>query len=103
MSKQPPKTFSAVVGRRLRMARETKELSLRDVAGRLGLSHGAIGHWETGESPISLDNLARLAKLYDTTVVALVAQRLSNEDVAALVRRQLDDASHSAPGELEDA
>lgn len=80
------------VGQRLRAARESKTLSLRDVGARLGISHGTVGHWETGQNPIDLDALRRLARLYETSVVALLAERMTDEDVIALALRQLADA-----------
>lgn len=85
------------VGQRLRAAREDKSLSLRDVGARLGISHGTVGHWETGQNPVDLDDLRRLARLYETSVVALLAEKMTDEDVLALTKRQFSDARQTTP------
>jgi transcriptional regulator with XRE-family HTH domain len=82
--------FLRDVGEKLRRAREAKKLSLRAVGARISKSHGAVGHWETGHNPIDLATLFTLARLYDTPVVSLIADKLTDADTVALVARQLE-------------
>jgi len=82
--------FLREVGARLQAARKEAGLSLQDAAHFLGLSRAAVGHWEKGTNPIDLSKLHRLARRYDTTVVALVAGALSDQDLLALTKRQLE-------------
>lgn len=85
-------SFRRQVCDRLRTARKKAEMSMRHAAALLGVSHAAVGHWETGTNPVDLDTILRMASLYNTTVVALVADRLSDEDLLELARRQLSEA-----------
>ena len=83
--------FLKAVGQRLRQARQAKGLSLEAVAERLELkSKQAVGHWETGINPIDLRKLRRLARIYETTVMALVAEDLPVEDLLTMMRRALE-------------
>jgi transcriptional regulator with XRE-family HTH domain len=82
--------FLKQVGQRLAAERKANGMSLESVAAHLGLkSRAAVGHWETGVNPIDLGKLWRLARLYKTTVVSLVAGDISDDDLLALTRRQL--------------
>ncbi len=84
-------TFLKAVGQRLRQARQLRGLSLEAVAERLELkSKQAVGHWETGVNPIDLRKLRRLARIYETTVMALVAEDLPTDDLLAMMRRALE-------------
>jgi len=94
---QEETTFRKALGARLRMARDAKELSLRAVGARLGISHGTVGHWETGVNPMGIDMLWRLARMYDTTVLALVAAPMSNDELLALMRQQLETKPPAPP------
>lgn len=48
------------IGARLRLARQAKGFSLRGLAERMQMSHGALGHWETGKNEIPLSSLWEL-------------------------------------------
>ena len=50
---------------RLRELREDHDLNQADVGRYLGLSQKAYGDYELGNSAISVDNLIKLAVLYD--------------------------------------
>ena len=67
-------------------------MTLQSAGDRLGFTKQALGHWETAHNPIDVATLWRLARLYKTTLVALLADKLSNEDLLALTRRQLDES-----------
>lgn len=54
---------SKQMGRRITAAREARGFSLQNVADRLGVSKGSVGHWETGVRAIKHDDLARLCDL----------------------------------------
>ena len=86
--------FAKEVGVRLRTARNAAGLSLQAAANHLGLkSRAAVGHWETGLNPIDIGKLRRLARLYRTTVVSILADQMTNEDLIALTTRQLQSAT----------
>ena len=44
----PAKRIRQRQGRAIRQVREMRTLSIEDLADRLGVSSGAISHWETG-------------------------------------------------------
>ena len=54
----------AAPGEVLRRLRAQKGLSLREVAGRSGLSQSFLGQLERGETDIALERLARLASVF---------------------------------------
>jgi transcriptional regulator with XRE-family HTH domain len=67
----------AAFGRRLASARKLKGLTIQGVADALTqkgyeITKGAVGHWETGTNLPDALWLSRLAKLYGTTLDALV-------------------------------
>jgi transcriptional regulator with XRE-family HTH domain len=99
MGDDDTRAFMREVGARLRAARQAKGLSLRDVASRFDISHGAIGHWETGHNPIDLATLHKLARLYHVSVLSLVADKISDEEAMALLQRQLSQARQGMPDE----
>lgn len=49
----------AAFGAALKQARQEKGISQRQLAELVGVSHGAVGHWETGRQ-ISEENVAAL-------------------------------------------
>ena len=53
---------SKEVGRRIAKARASQGLSIANVAETLDVSRGSIGHWETGERAIKIQELAALCR-----------------------------------------
>lgn len=51
------------IGARIRDARNAKGYSLRSFAQRMELSHGTLGHWETGTNEIPLEKLWKVCLL----------------------------------------
>lgn len=82
--------FRKAVGRRLQDARNRAGKSLDQAAEHLGMSRGAVGHWETGVNPVDIGKLRRLARFYKTTVVALVSDGMTAEDVLALAAMHIE-------------
>jgi transcriptional regulator with XRE-family HTH domain len=91
--------FLAAVGKRLASHRRAVGMSTLAVAKELELSKGAVNHWELGKNPVGLDKLFRMARMYRTTVVALVAgDELSNADLVALMNQRLKAAQTPPSG-----
>ena len=93
----PFRQFLKAVGLRLREARQRVDLSLRDVGAELGCTHSAVGHWETGTNPVDLSTLYRLAALYQTTVVALIAVEVTDQDLVEMMQMRLRGATAATP------
>ena len=55
------------VGVRLRYLRKKYRLSLRDLAGRTGLSHSFLSQIENGIRSLSLENLDQLARYFEVS------------------------------------
>ena len=53
---------------RIKVLREEKELSLADLASKLGKSESACRAWETGRTKPDADTLLVLTRLFDTTI-----------------------------------
>lgn len=64
----------------LKYYRKNKGLSQEDVAKKLGISTTAYGHYETGRRNPPIENLAKLADLYEVSVDVLMG-RGSLEDI----------------------
>lgn len=52
----------ATFGRRLRSARETNGLTVRELGHRSGVHYSLISHVEAGTKSVSVENLVRLAQ-----------------------------------------
>ena len=64
--------FLEALGRRVRQLRSERGLSMRELAGRSGLSPRFLGQVEKGEGNISVRNLAALARALGTNPAALL-------------------------------
>src|SRR5205809_212622 len=62
------------LGPRLRDARQTANLTVREVGERLGVDHSMVVRYENGESLPPLDRMIALADLYRLTPAALLAR-----------------------------
>jgi Zn-dependent peptidase ImmA (M78 family)/DNA-binding XRE family transcriptional regulator len=70
-----------VLARELRSARENGGLSQQTAAERAGLSRTVIAQIELGNRPVSPDELAKLAAVYQRPVFDLLGQPLEEDDV----------------------
>lgn len=73
------------LGPRLREARQTANLTVREVGARLGLDHSMIVRYENGESLPPLDRLIALADLYGLTAAALLARHAAAISLIAAI------------------
>lgn len=72
MSKSSPS--SDTFPKRLRAARERRDLNQADLSHRSGLQASAISHFETGTRKPSFDNLRRLADALEVTTDYLLGR-----------------------------
>jgi transcriptional regulator with XRE-family HTH domain len=70
MSTKPTEVFK----KRLRAAREFRQLSQGELAKRAGLQASAVSHFETGSRKPSFDNLKRLADALRVTTDYLLGR-----------------------------
>ena len=73
------------LGPRLRDARQTANLTVREVGERLGVDHSMIVRYENGESLPPLDRLIALADVYGLTPAALLARHAAAVSVIAAI------------------
>ena len=59
---------------RIQCLRKNKGLSQEELADKVGVSRQAVSKWESGISNPSTSNLIALAKLFGTSVEALLAE-----------------------------
>ncbi len=52
------------VGQRIRQLRRHSELTQRELAARMGVSHATIAHWEVGDMMIGDQSLRKLANFF---------------------------------------
>ena len=94
------------VGQRLRLHRKRQNLSVRDVAQKLGTSHSTVARWETGKSEIPEELYGPLAQLVGVSISELIlgreAQKITERDKAAYhARRQRSQALAIQDARLE--
>jgi transcriptional regulator with XRE-family HTH domain len=75
---QPPRK-KGVFPRRLRKAREMRELSQQELAERARLQQAAVSHYESGTRLPSLLNLKRLSEALEVTTDYLLGRSRSPE------------------------
>lgn len=66
-----------VIGRNIRAARKQKALTQEKAAEELGISALQFGRMERGCIPISLERLAQIAQLLNTSVTTLLSGSLA--------------------------
>lgn len=71
---QEESLMSLSVGARIKTVRETKSLTLKDVAQRTGFSESAIAQIESGESLPPLGDMVKLARALEMKMGYLLAQ-----------------------------
>ena len=74
-----------LLGARLRDARQTANLTVREVGERLGVDHSMIVRYESCESLPPLDRLIALANVYGLTPAALLARHAAAVPVIAAI------------------
>ena len=47
-------------------------MTQRELAGRLGVDESLVSRWMKGERPVTLPNIIKLAKLFDTTTDEII-------------------------------
>ncbi len=57
------KTLAAEIGGRIRASRKEAGVTVRKIASELGVDPRTVARWQTGESPVSFENLGRIAEL----------------------------------------
>ncbi len=68
----PNKTRRAILGARLRQAREENQFTQSDAAAHCGVTRQTISGWERGDSPICVLQLGALAVLYGKSTDFLI-------------------------------
>lgn len=90
MSEYKGETITVRVGARLREARLTARLTVREAAARIGLrAHGTLVQYESGRVSPPLDRLAALAQIYGVPLAGLFV----SDDVLIPVLAVLEQAS----------
>lgn len=87
-------TDSAFIGRRIREARERRDISQQGVAEALGIPRTAVTNIEAGTRNVSTLELSKLATLFHLPVAALV-EGSGGSDLAVVRARALSEATNS--------
>lgn len=76
---QDEKELRRIVGKRLRIARHTAELTQDQLAETAGVSRSLVVFVEQGTANVSVYRLRRLALIAGTTLTALVEEPVAND------------------------
>lgn len=93
------------IGERLRVARETANLTQKDAAGSIAVARTTLIAIEQGHRRVRMEELQQLAKLYETSVNALLRREAIHVDLAPRFRKLIgsdDLAAAQAVGLLTD-
>lgn len=80
----------AEIGERLRIARENADLTQKDVAQEISISRTTLIAIEQGQRRVRMDELQQLAKLYKTSVNAILRREAVHVDLAPRFRRLIN-------------
>lgn len=89
-------TLQKQIGAQLRAVRERRGLTMRHVAGLLGVADSTVQRWELGLAELGVATAIGLAKVYETTLPDLLGEAalalgaatraIGHEDVAELLQ-----------------
>ena len=57
-----------IFSERLKTLRKEKKLTQKELAEQIGISQKSYSHWETGKNEPSLENLIKLADLFEVSL-----------------------------------
>ena len=69
------------VGNQIKILRKAKGVTQEEMGTALGISYQAVSNWERGTAPPDLDNLVKLACLFDITADNLLNTSKFDEPV----------------------
>jgi transcriptional regulator with XRE-family HTH domain len=49
-----------------------RKMTQRELAGKLGVDESLVSRWMKGERPVTLPNIIKIAKLFDTTTDEII-------------------------------
>lgn len=70
--------------KKLHISRINSELTRSQVSQRIGVSESIIGLYESGNRQPSLENLVKLAKLYNVSIDYLLGNEINNNESLSL-------------------
>jgi Zn-dependent peptidase ImmA (M78 family)/DNA-binding XRE family transcriptional regulator len=91
----------ADVGERLRIARDNANITQKDAADTINIARTTLVAIEKGQRRIRIDELQQLAKLYGTSVNALLRQEAVHVDLAPRFRKLPDAVDSTADKAVE--
>ena len=77
----------ADVGERLRIARDNADITQKDAADKINIARTTLVAIEKGQRRIRIDELQQLAKLYGTSVNALLRREAVHVDLVPRFRK----------------
>jgi len=82
------------IGQRIKIARKKADLSQAQVAEQLGVSQGAVAHWEGGRKAIPLDKFIALASTLNISPAQFIDPEACSSDIPKklqpLIRKTID-------------
>lgn len=73
--------MSSVFSDKLKVLREEKKLSQEAVSKSLNISRGKLGHWETGRTEPSIEEIVKISNFYNCSLEYLMNSKISKKPI----------------------
>lgn len=80
----------SIFSEQLKKLRAQKQLSQDNLAEKLYISRQAISKWENGDATPDLDNLIKLAEIFDISLDELILGKVTSKDTERVLVREVE-------------
>lgn len=70
------------IGRKINHLRKQNNMTLEQLADKLGVTRGFVGHLEKGRRKISIEHLEEIAELFDVDIAYFLADEMTEFDLS---------------------
>ncbi len=75
------------IGQRIKECRESRNMSQKDLAAKIGISSGRLSNWEQGLNRPNADIIARICKALDVSPSEILGVCVTSDELSAQEKR----------------